>query len=93
MKDGGVETQSLVSVPNVPALNSKYDVKAYSDSLIVIRLWDRDIKSGYPLGAFENNRLRPAPGFSFTLPHLKFILCSTRQHLYTNSHPSKICNF
>ena len=56
-RDSGTEPQLLVSVPNMPGLNTKslrraYDVKAYV-LLIAIRPSDGDVKLGGPLGAFR----------------------------------------
>ena len=56
-RDGGAESQSLISVPNTPGLNPKslrnaYDVKAY-ELLIAIHQTDGDVKPDEPLGAFR----------------------------------------
>ena len=55
--DGGAETQSIFSVPDIPGLNLKtlpkaYDVKAYV-SLIAICPSDGDAKPGGPFDAFR----------------------------------------
>ena len=52
-RDGGAETQSLVSVANIPGLNPKslssaYGVKKYV-LLLAIRSSDGDVKPGGPL--------------------------------------------
>ena len=92
---GGVEPHSLVSVPNIPGLNTKsYDVKGYI-LLIATRPLDGDVKPGIPLGAFEKNKLMPEPGFSFTLPHsyitLQYYTYTDPRHLLTYSYTTH-CN-
>jgi hypothetical protein len=85
-KDGGTETQSLISVPNIIGLNpksfhSEYDVKAYV-SLILIRLLDRDVKPGGPFLVFNMFR---------QIPYLTFIT-HILHHDTTVTHTSIIDN-
>ena len=56
-RNGGTESQSVVSVSNLPALNlrslrSAFVVKVYVVS-IVIRPWDGDVKPGGFFDAFR----------------------------------------
>ena len=88
-----LQAQSLLSVPNIPGLNpnslhTSYDVKA-NVLLIVIRPPYRNVKPSGLLGAIRKNKLMPAPGFPFTLPHIIFIT-PTIQHTYT--HPTHLLN-
>ena len=56
-RDGRVEPQSPISVPNIPELNPKFLHSAYVKKayvlLTVIRPSDGDVRSGRSLGAFQ----------------------------------------
>ena len=70
-RDGGVEPQSLVSVPNLPELNPKYLCSA-SDMKLTIRLSDGDNLAA-SRWFFQKSRLMTAPGFPITITRLIFI--------------------
>ena len=74
-RDGGTESQSLVSVPNKPGLNPKslyrtYDLKAYV-LLIAIRLSDGDNRHGSQQSPWWFSKRVANAGT--TLPHFIFI--------------------
>ena len=52
--------------------------------LIVIRTSDGDVKRGGPLGAFPEEKLEPAQGFTFSLPFIIIIPHYTYSHLNLN---------
>ena len=82
-RDGGAEHQSLVSAHNIRELNSKS--LRISCEVVCIRDGDffsskGDVKRQNPSVSFDKNKLMPAPGFSFNLPHLTFIIHKLRHN-------------
>ena len=93
-RDGEAETQSFVSVPNIPRLKTKSLCSAYIVKVCVLVdskfvCWVGMLNLVTPLVLFNKSRLILALGFTFTLPYLTFIHHAhyTANNTYTYIQP------